>query len=69
MLEHGFSVLGLRRVFAVHFTGNPASGRVMRKLGMTHEGRLRQHDVKWGERVDLEVYGILPEEWRSGHGR
>jgi RimJ/RimL family protein N-acetyltransferase len=54
--------LGLRRVFAHHFSGNPASGRVMQKIGMRHEGTLRRHVVKWGEVHDLEIYGLLAGE-------
>jgi len=54
--------LRLRRVFARHFSGNPASGRVMQKIGMRHEGTLRQHAVKWGEVHDLEIYGLLAGE-------
>jgi ribosomal-protein-alanine N-acetyltransferase len=58
-----FEELGLKRVFAQHFTRNPASGRVMQKIGMKHEGSLRQHDKKWDQYVDVEVYGILRDEW------
>ena len=41
VVEYGFSVLGLHRIHARHLTRNPASGRVMEKLGMQYEGRLR----------------------------
>ena len=63
VLQYGFGVLGLERIFAHHFAGNPASGRVMQKLGMRHEGTLRGHIVKWGRREDVECYGILREEF------
>ena len=59
----GFEALELERVFAMHFSGNAASGRVLAKLGMTHEGSLRQHAIKWDQRVDVEMWGILREEW------
>lgn len=59
----GFRALGLHRVQAQHFTRNPQSGAVMRKLGMRHEGCLRHHLQKWGEFVDVEVYGILADEF------
>jgi len=59
-----FESLGLHRVFAYHFTRNPASGRVLQKIGMTHEGSLRQHEKKWDQFLDVEVYGILHSEWR-----
>jgi RimJ/RimL family protein N-acetyltransferase len=65
MLRYAFAVLGLRRVLARHFAINPASGRVMQKIGMTQEGIMRQHFVKWGQPVDVVFYGILADEWRA----
>jgi RimJ/RimL family protein N-acetyltransferase len=64
MLRYAFEAIGLHRVQARHFPRNPASGRVMQKIGMTCEGRQRQHVKKWGEYLDLEIYGILEGEWR-----
>lgn len=64
VLAWGFESLGLHRIFAYHFTRNPASGRVLQKIGMKHEGTMRQHEKKWNEFVDVEVYGILHSEWR-----
>ena len=58
-----FRSLGLHRIHASHFPRNPASGRVLRKLGMTHEGTLRQHVRKWGEYLDLERFGVLRGEF------
>lgn len=63
VIGHGFENLGLRRIFACHFGRNAASGRVMQKAGMTCEGTLRQHLMKWDEPVDLVFYGVLREEW------
>lgn len=66
VLDYAFGTLGLTRVYARHFRRNPASGRVMQKLGMTHEGCLRRHVAKRGKLEDIELYGILREEWRLG---
>ena len=65
VLRYGFSVLGLIRIHASFFTRNPASGRVMQKLGMRHEGCRRQHVMKWGKCEDLELYAILKHEWEE----
>jgi ribosomal-protein-alanine N-acetyltransferase len=65
IIDYGFETLALNRLFAVHFTRNPASGRVLQKNGMRHEGSLRQDLKKWDEYVDVEVYGILRSEWES----
>jgi [ribosomal protein S5]-alanine N-acetyltransferase len=65
VLRHGFEDLGLRRVFASHFRHNPASGRVLLKLGMRHEGCQREHIRKWDLMVDSEFYGILRQEWKN----
>jgi ribosomal-protein-alanine N-acetyltransferase len=68
MLDYAFRDLGLNRVHASHLSRNPASGRVMQKLGMSHEGRLRQHVKKWGIFEDIEKYGILRSEYVSDEG-
>ena len=59
LVDYGFGTLGLRRIFASHFANNPASARVLRKIGMRHEGSLRAHVLKWGEFIDLEMYGMV----------
>ncbi|HEY5571600.1 MAG TPA: GNAT family N-acetyltransferase [Anaerolineales bacterium] len=65
VLEYAFSELGLNRVQARHMTKNPASGRVMQKIGMQYEGRLRQQIKRWEAFQDAEMYAILREEYQS----
>ena len=65
MIEYGFSVLGLHRVYAMHFSRNPASGRVMEKCGMMREARLRGHARKWDGYEDVDVWGVLHDDWRK----
>jgi ribosomal-protein-alanine N-acetyltransferase len=60
-----FSDLALMRVHSSHFTRNPASGRVMRKIGMQHEGCRRHHVKKWDKLEDQELYGILKSEMET----
>jgi len=64
MLRYGFEEMNLHRIFATHFANNPASGRILQKLGMRYEGCQRQHFRKWDQFVDLELYGMLREEWQ-----
>ena len=66
ILDYAFRDLLLVRVFAHHLTRNPPSGRVMQKLGMHHEGSLRRHARKWDIFEDIELYGLLKEEWKLG---
>lgn len=66
VIDWGFRDRDLNRIYAHHMTRNPASGRVMLKLGMRHEGTLRQHYVKWGVLEDVEIYAVLREEWIRG---
>ena len=63
VLEYGFRKLGLHRVQARHFTKNPASGRVMQKIGMTYEGTLRQSIYRFGRFEDAALYSILRHEF------
>jgi RimJ/RimL family protein N-acetyltransferase len=65
MLRYGFEDLKLHRIFATHFKHNPASGNILKKLGMRYEGCQREHLLKWGEFVDSEMYGLLRREWEA----
>lgn len=69
MVAFGFTDLGLNRIHASHFVRNPASGRVMEKLGMKREGLFRQHVKKWDRYEDLVLYGILGRDWRIDRER
>jgi ribosomal-protein-alanine N-acetyltransferase len=63
VIRYAFDVLGLNRVQARHMTRNPASGRVMQKIGMTYEGTLRQSILRWGNFEDSAIYSILRDEY------
>jgi [ribosomal protein S5]-alanine N-acetyltransferase len=65
MLRYGFEDLGMHRILATHFKHNPASGRILKKLGMRYEGCQREHLRKWDQFVDSELYGILRQEWQN----
>ena len=58
-VDYGFGTLKLRRIYASCVTQNAASGRVLQKIGMRHEGCQRQHICKWGVFHDLDLYGMV----------
>jgi RimJ/RimL family protein N-acetyltransferase len=68
VLRYAFEVADINRVFAAHFSRNPASGAVLRKIGMRHEGTSLQQFKKWGEYLDAEMYAILRGEWVAQRG-
>jgi len=63
VLRWGFEVLGLNRISATHMTSNPRSGRVMEKIGMKHEGHMRQYGKKWDKYEDGEMWAILRSDY------
>ena len=65
VIDYGFGRMNLNRIEAQHETGNPASGAVMRKCGMVHEGTLRQRLFNKGKYVDVELYAILRRDYRA----
>jgi RimJ/RimL family protein N-acetyltransferase len=67
MVDFGFRGLGLHRISAGFFAPNVASGRVIEKLGMQYEGRLREAVQKNGEWYDMLLYAILEHEWAGAN--
>jgi len=59
----GFERLGLNRIYAHHMVRNPASGRVLARIGMKQEGLLRQRVRKWGVFEDVVLMALLRQEW------
>ena len=63
VLQFGFKTLKLNRIHAHHMLRNPASGRVLEKIGMKREGVLRERVRKWGVFEDVAVLSVLRKEW------
>lgn len=66
VLKYGFEERGLNRIQARHITENPASGRVMQKIGMRYEGTMRQAIFTWGTFKDSAMYAVVQEEYGGG---
>ena len=58
-----FDEVGMHRIMAKHDIENPASGEVMKKCGMTYEGRFTEYYLRHdGTYSDALVYGIVNEK-------
>jgi len=65
MVRFGFEEVGLHRIGAWTVADNAASRRVLEKLGMRLEGRLRENRWYKGRWWDTVLYGLLEREWRT----
>ncbi len=65
VVRYGFEERGLRRIRANHFGSNEASGRVLRKVGMSHAGTRPNYYEKWGNTEDREEYVLPVQKWRT----
>ncbi len=63
VLRYAFGELGLNRIQAMYFARNPASGRVLEKLGMRREGLLRQYVRRWEACEDTVLCALLCEDF------
>jgi RimJ/RimL family protein N-acetyltransferase len=66
VVAFGFEGLGLHRIQATHMTSNPASGRVMEKLGMRREGVHRDLIRRWDRFEDVAQWAIVSTDERPG---
>ena len=63
LVEYAVDELNAHRVEATVQSDNPASKRVLEKLGFIHEGTKRDGFYKEGEYRDLTLWGVLAEEY------
>jgi RimJ/RimL family protein N-acetyltransferase len=62
LTEWGFGQLGMERIQALVHPENPASGRVLERLGFRREGLLRSYRAEPEGREDRVIYAVLPGE-------
>ena len=67
LLDHAFGGLGLNRVQAFHMTRNPASGRLLARLGFSEEGVMRQRVRKWDRFEDVVIWALLADDPRGSN--
>ena len=65
IIRFGFEDLNLHRIFATCDPNNIGSAKVLEKIGMKREGRLRQHKWRKGEWRDSFLYSILEQEYKD----
>lgn len=63
VVQFGLEKMELNRVEATVNLDNPASQRVMEKLGMKREGILRESYKIQGAYMDHYIYAVLRSEW------
>jgi RimJ/RimL family protein N-acetyltransferase len=68
LCSYAFETLGLHRLHATALATNRGSRRVLERNGFREEGRMREHALHRGERIDVVTYGLLAEEWRERRG-
>jgi len=68
LIECAFSSMSLRRLEAEVDTRNRSSARLLQRLGFMKEGLLRQRWIAKGEARDVEMYGLLRDEWPMPEG-
>lgn len=62
ILDYGFSRMELNRVEAVVFRDNAASCALLRQLGFSREGLLRQYEYLHGQFEDMYIFSLLRDD-------
>ena len=65
IVEFGFTQLKVHRIWSWCIADNTASARVLERLGLRLEGRLRETEYFKGRWWDTLVYAILEHEWHG----
>lgn len=69
LVQFGFTQLHLHRIWATCYEENEASARVLTKLGMQREGRLREVEYFKGRWHNTLLFAILADAWQKKGGR
>lgn len=67
LVGYGFSVLGVRKIYANCFGVNSASQHVLEKNGFKLEGCLKDHFIRLGKTHDILKYGLFKDNYDPQH--
>ena len=65
LCHYGFNELKLQRIEIRCATDNYKSRAIPERLGFVHEGICRSGEYLYGIYLDLEIYGMLRQEWSA----
>ncbi len=65
--KYAFEVLHVQRLEAVTLTDNVESMKSLKRMGMTHEGLLRNFKYFKGKMVDVESFAMTPQDFAYIH--
>lgn len=65
MIDYGFNVMNLRKIWLAVYENNPAARILYEKLGFVTEGILRKHVYFNGSFYDKYIMGIFKDEWNQ----
>ena len=65
IVNFGFRELKLHRISSWCIADNAASARVLERVGLHLEGRLRENEYFKGRWWDTLLYGLLESEWKT----
>lgn len=65
IVNYGFSELKLHRISSWCIADNTASARVLEKVGLRPEGRLRDNEYFKDRWWDTLLFGMLVDDWRT----
>lgn len=65
IIKFFFEEIGVETIYANHLADNPASGKVMQKSKMKHDGTLRNRmiDKNTNKPMNLEAYSIIKKDY------
>lgn len=69
LLDLAFGQAGLEKLNCEVLASNPAVIEMHKKFGFQLEGTRRANVIKDGQRIDVALLGILPQEWQQQRPR
>jgi [ribosomal protein S5]-alanine N-acetyltransferase len=65
LFKIGFEQLDLNRIEGIVQSENSKCKQALAKINFTHEGCMRQWELKEGNFIDVDLYAILKQDWKN----